>query len=223
MKDLPILVSIGFIAITILTTFLFFRATRYNIKLLLLILALATYQALLGINGFFLDAEAMPPRLIFIILPALVLGVLAFITPAGRKLLDGFNMEAYTWLHTIRVGVELVILSLFLHHLMPESMSFEGRNFDILSGLTAPFIAWWGYRKKQLNKKVILWWNILCLGLVLQVVITGILSAPSAFQQLAFDQPNVAVLYFPFVWLPGIVVPIVIFGHLVAIRQVLRK
>ena len=102
---------------------------------------------------------------------------------------------------------------------MPESMTFEGRNFDILSGLSAPFIAWLVFRKGIGGRKVLIAWNLICLLLVLQVVATGLLSVPSVFQQLSFDQPNVAVLHFPFVWLPGIIVPAVIFGHLLALRQ----
>jgi hypothetical protein len=39
-------------------------------------------------------------------------------------------------------------------------------------------------------------------------------------QQLNFDQPNRAVLYFPYVWLPAIVVPIVLFSHLAALWQI---
>ena len=133
--------------------------------------------------------------------------------------MDQINLTNYTYLHTIRVGVEFVLLWLVFEKLMPESMSFHGRNFDILSGITAPLIAYYGYINKKLSHKLLLIWNVVCLLLVLQVVITGVFSAPSAIQKLAFDQPNEAVLYFPLVLLPSIVVPIVIFGHLVAIRK----
>jgi hypothetical protein len=70
-----------------------------------------------------------------------------------------------------------------------------------------------------LNEKIIAAWNIVCLVLLINIVITAILSAPFAFQKLAFEQPNVAILYFPFVWLPCCIVPIVLFSHLVAIRR----
>tara|TARA_R110002096_G_scaffold209585_1_gene396758 strand:- start:1620 stop:1829 length:210 start_codon:yes stop_codon:yes gene_type:complete len=50
------------------------------------------------------------------------------------------------------------------------------------------------------------------------------LSAQTPFQQLAFDQPNIGVTYFPFVWIPAVIVPIILFSHLVSIRQlILRK
>jgi hypothetical protein len=102
-------------------------------------------------------------------------------------------------------------------------MTFEGRNFDILAGITAPFVAYVGITKGKLNKSVLLIWNILCLGLLLNIVINALLSAPSPIQQFAFDQPNVAILNFPYSWLPTCIVPIVLFAHLAAIRQLTRK
>jgi len=36
---------------------------------------------------------------------------------------------------------------------------------------------------------------------------------PSSFQMVSLDQPNVGVTYFPFVWLPAVIVPIVFFCH----------
>jgi hypothetical protein len=180
---------------------------------------MAILQAALSIKGFFLITDTFPPRLFLIIGPPLLLILLAFTTERGRTFVSTIDLKVYTYLHTIRIGVEIVLLWLFMQKLIPQSMTFEGRNFDILSGITAPLIAYFGFQTNKLNKRVLLGWNVICLILVLQVVITGVLSAPTVFQKFSFDQPNWAVLYFPFVWLPGIVVPIVIFGHLVAIRR----
>jgi hypothetical protein len=66
-------------------------------------------------------------------------------------------------------------------------------------------------------------WNLLCLGLLINIVTLAVLSAPFPFQQLAFDQPNIAVLFFPFIWLPAFVVPAVLFAHLVCLRQLFRN
>jgi hypothetical protein len=101
-------------------------------------------------------------------------------------------------------------------------MTFEGRNFDILAGITAPIIAYFSLKKVKLSRNVVLVWNIICLGLLINIVVNGFLSAPSPLQQLAFDQPNIAILNFPFSWLPTFIVPLVLFGHLVSIRQLLK-
>jgi len=166
-----------------------------------------------------LDTDAFPPRIMFILLPSVVCILIAFLTKSGKRLIANFNLETYTYLHSVRIGVEIVLYYLFVYHLVPESMTFSGRNFDILAGLTAPFIAYFGWNKGKISKRWLLIWNWVCLLMVSQVVITGIFSAPSPFQQLAFDMPNTGILHFPFVWLPGIIVPVVIFGHIVAIKR----
>ncbi|MEO8588376.1 MAG: hypothetical protein ABI432_03330 [Flavobacteriales bacterium] len=66
-------------------------------------------------------------------------------------------------------------------------------------------------------------WNIACIGLLVNIVARAVLSAPFPFQQLAFDQPNIAVLYFPFVWLPCCVVPLVLLAHLATLRKLLVR
>lgn len=191
--------DLTFIAITGITSYHFYLSSGKNLLILILLVSIGAVQAILSSNDFFLDAEAMPPRLIFLLGPGLILMVLAFATKKGQKLVENFNLEVSTYLHMVRVPVEIVLFLLAAQSLVPESMTFEGRNFDIFSGLTAPIIAYFGYRKKQISKRLIIAWNIICLLLVLQVVITGILSAPTPFQQLSLDQPNVGVLIFPFV------------------------
>jgi hypothetical protein len=60
-------------------------------------------------------------------------------------------------------------------------------------------------------------WNIAALLLLVNVVTIAVMAMPSPMQRLALDQPNIAVLYFPFNWLPSVVVPIVLFSHLASL------
>ena len=119
----------------------------------------------------------------------------------------------------VRIPVEIGLYGLFLRQLVPQNMTFEGGNFDILSGISALAIYWFGYKTKALDQKWLIAWNLLCLGLLFNVVGKGILSAPSVFQQLSFDQPNRAVLYFPVNLLPALIVPLVLFSHLALLRR----
>ena len=102
-------------------------------------------------------------------------------------------------------------------------MTFEGRNFDILAGITAPIIVWMAFRKNQINRPLLITWNLVSLLLLLNIVITAILSIATPIQQFGFEQPNRAVLYFPYIWLPAIIFPIVLFTHLASIFQLSRK
>jgi hypothetical protein len=176
-------------------------------------------QGLISLTGFYTVSNTIPPRFILLVLPPLVVIATLFFTLKGKVFIDSLDIKTLTLLHTIRIAVEIILFLVFLQKGIPGIMTFEGRNFDIISGLTAPFIYYFGFIKKQLNEKIIAAWNIVCLVLLINIVITAILSAPFAFQKLAFEQPNVAILYFPFVWLPCCIVPIVLFSHLVAIRR----
>ena len=116
----------------------------------------------------------------------------------------------------------MVLFFLFLNKALPKLMTFEGRNFDLIAGLTAPLVYYYGFKRRKIATPAILAWNFICLAILLFTIGNAILSAPTPFQKFGFGQPTIAVLYFPFVWLPGVVVPLVIMSHLVTIRALLK-
>lgn len=232
--NIPAYVPITF-ALTVLATLLLFyravnqansqaarqKATPILIGLLIWLLL----QAVLTFNGLYKSAPAAgPPRIVlFGILPVMLTVVSVFATSAGRRFADSLPLVNLTYLNTVRVVVELVLYWLFLDKAVPELMTFEGRNYDIFSGITAPFVAWFGLTKGKMSRQLILVWNIVCLGLLLMIIAIAFLSAPTPLQRFAFEQPNRAIGNFPFSWLPTFVVPIVLFGHLVSIRRLLKR
>lgn len=223
MPILPLYISITFVLTTLATVFLFYKATNNSKTTLVVLLAWLGIQAGIGLSGFYAVTDTIPPRFLLMVGPPFFLIIVLFATAKGRKYIDGLNVKTLTILHIVRIPVELVLLWLFMNRAVPELMTFEGRNFDIVSGITAPIIYYFGFIKKRLNTKVILIWNFICLGLLINIVVNAVLAAPFPFQQFAFDQPNIAVLHFPFNWLPCCVVPLVLFSHLATIRQLLNK
>lgn len=180
-------------------------------------------QAVLSLNNFYnSDTNTLPPKIaVFGILPTILTILFLFITSKGKHFIDSLPLLSLTYVNIVRIPVEITLYWLFLNKAVPELMTFAGRNFDIIAGITAPFIAFWGIAKQKFSTQTILIWNFISLGLLINIVIIAILSAPSPLQKLAFDQPNIAILNFPFSWLPTFIVPIVLFGHLVSIRQLL--
>jgi hypothetical protein len=221
MENLPFYVPFVFALTTCAAILFFFYAAGRTRKVLFVLLAWLLIQSLPSLTGFFTVTDTLPPRLFILLLPPVLTIIILFATPAGRRFIDNISIKALMLLHMLRMAVELVLFWLFLHGSMPQLMTFEGRNFDIVSGITAPLVYYYGFIKKGMSEKILLGWNIACAGILLFTVINGILSVPTPFQQFAFDQPNIAVLYFPFTWLVGLVVPIVLFAHFVAIRQLL--
>jgi hypothetical protein len=223
MENLPLYVSVIFGLTILLTVGMFYRAAGNSKVTLLFLLAWLVVQGFIGLSGFYTVTDTLPPRFLLLVLPPMFIIIALFTTKKGRKYLDKLDVKILTILHTLRIPVELVLFWLFIHHTVPELMTFEGRNFDILSGLTAPLVFFYfGYMKDKLNRKILLIWNFLCLGLLINIIIHGILSAPFPFQEFAFDQPNIALLHFPFIFLPGCIVPLVLLSHLAAIRQLIK-
>lgn len=222
MENLPIAIGLLFDLTTFLTVGLFYLAAHHSKTTLIVLLVWLALQTAIGLSGFYHIKDTVPPRFLLLVGPPMLFIVLLFCTRKGRAYLDSLDLSRLMLLHVIRIPVEIVLFMLFLHKAIPEVMTFEGRNLDILSGLSAPIIWYFAYSRKTLGKTGQLIWNFLCLGLLINIVTHAILSAPMPFQQLAFDQPNEAIFHFPFIWLPCCVVPLVLLSHLAAIRKLLQ-
>jgi hypothetical protein len=228
-ENLPGYVSIIFILTTFLTIGFLLNAVKQSVfdtmpaKILIFLLAFWTiFQAILALNGFY-QTHSFPPRLIlFGVLPALLLIITYFIF-FRTNFVEKLPLKLLTLLSIIRIPVELVLLWLFQGGLVPQSMTFEGRNFDILSGITAPIVYFLAFRGGKVNRPLLIIWNILALGLLFNIVITAILAFPSVDPNLAPELQNRGVTYFPYAWLPTIIVPIVFFSHLASLWKLFKN
>lgn len=221
MNQVPFYVASLITVCTFFTVFIFYKASGYSRKTLLILIGWLALQSVTGLTGFYTVTDTIPPRFPLLILPPVLLIISLFFSKSGRAYIDSLDMRSLTLLHVVRIPVEIVLFWLFLYKTIPQVMTFEGWNLDILSGITALFVYYFGFILKKLNHFVLLAWNFVCLGLLINIVVIAVLAAPLAFQQLAFDQPNIAVMYFPFVWLPCCIVPLVLFAHLSSIRRIL--
>jgi hypothetical protein len=233
LEELPLYLTILFVLTTFVAVgmvWLLFKTSsrpmatgqaRVIISAIFLFLILQALISLLGVYKNYPDS--MPPKIIVLgVIPALVAIIFIFNTRKGKTFIDCLSMQMLAYIHLIRVPVELVLYGLFINGAVPELMTFEGRNLDIVAGITAPFVGYFGISKGKMGKASLLAWNFICLGLLLNIVVNAVLSAPSPFQQFGFDQPNVAILNFPFSWLPAFIVPLVLFAHLAAIRKLIN-
>ena len=229
-ENLPGYVSIIFILTTFLTVGFLLYAVKQTVfetipaKILIFLLAFwIIFTAILAINGFYLNNAAFPPRVVaFGVAPALLV-IIAYFIFFRKNFIENLPLKTLTLLSVIRIPVEIVLMWLFHNQLIPQEMTFEGRNFDILSGITAPVVYFLAFRGGKVNRQLLIGWNIFALGLLLNVVIRAILAFPSINPQLAVELQNRGVAYFPFIWLPAIVVPIVFFTHLASLWKLAKK
>ena len=192
---------------------------RRRIALLILI-AWVAYTGALGYSGALASAGSAP-RIALILVPTLV-GVLSLaLGDAGRTLALSVPLGLLIGAQTFRIIVELFIHQLWAVGLMPRMLTYEGANFDILVGLSAPVVAWLVARG-WLSTRLALAWNALGLVLLANIVARAILTTP-ALQVLSTEVPNRAVGTFPFTFLPGVMVPLALILHVLAIRALLAR
>ena len=97
-------------------------------------------------------------------------------------------------------------------------MTFEGRNFDILSGLSAIVVAVLITRNK-ISSSLVIAWNFAGLALLVNIVTIAILSMPTPLRVFMNEPPNTIVSKFPVIWLPALLVPLAYGLHFLSIRQ----
>ena len=210
-ENFPTWINIFFIVTAIATILFFHYANGRPKRITLFITIWAILHSVLAYYGFYTNTEAMPPRFAFILIPIAVFVTLGCLQKSWSS--TSRNMVLSTLLHSVRIPVEIVLYLLFTHKMVPELMTFAGRNFDIVAGITAPLVAYL-FARGGISRKALLYWNIIGLGLVSFIMVNGILSAELPFQQFAFDQPNRGIAYFPYVLLPAVIVPIVVYTHI---------
>jgi len=219
----PYYVDLLFVVTVLTTLYMLYTAAHQSKVVLLVCVAWLLLQTVVSVSGFYANTLATPPRFPLLVLPPVLLIIYLLASRSGRVFIASLDLRMLTQLHAIRALVEVVLLRLYVDTFIPRSMTFEGSNFDILSGVSAPIVAYFAFHKTPVRRALLIVWNLVCLALVLNVAITGVLSVPSPFQKLAFDQPNIAVLYFPYALLPAFVVPVVIFSHLAVLVRLLSR
>ena len=172
-EGLPAYVSPRFIATTFLTVgFLFYAIKRTTAEtlpgrsVLFLTPFWMIFVGIIAIGGFYQVTETLPPRIFaFGALPAILLGVLLVVL--FPTFTNSLPLTVLTLLHVIRLPIELVLYWLAHSGSIPQLMTFEGSNFDILSGITAPLVYLVAFRGGRTNRPLLIIWNIAALLLLI--------------------------------------------------------
>ncbi len=175
------------------------------------------FTGLLARSGVLQDFESRPPKMFLVVAAGAALASIVAFGRIGRRAIDALPLWSLVLLQGFRFPLELVLHRAYSEGVMPIQMSFSGRNFDILTGITALGVALLAYRQR-LPAWALQLWNLAGFGLLLNVVTVAILSFPAPFRVFETDPPNVWVTHFPFVWLPAMLVMTALFGHLLVVR-----
>lgn len=185
--------------------------------------AAAAWMALTWVaaaSGILRAWDRNPPPFALLVVGVLVVsGALSF-GPTGRRIAAQAPLWLLVAVQSFRLPLELSMHALYERGIMPVQMSYSGRNFDILTGATAVVVAL-VVKTGRGGRGLVLVWNVLGLGLLVNVVAVAILSTPR-LRYFGDDHLNVFVTYPPFVWLPAVMVVAALAGHLVIFRSLAR-
>jgi hypothetical protein len=169
-------------------------------------------------RGALLDFDSNPPPFALLVGAILLLAVRIGLTRYGRRLALGVPLWALVGVQAFRLPLELAMHALAERGVMPVQMSYSGRNFDIITGITALVVAGL-LRAGVAGRGLVLAWNVLGLALLVNIVTVAILSTPR-FRYFGDEALNTFVMHVPFVWLPAVMVLAALAGHLVVFRAV---
>jgi hypothetical protein len=235
--NLFLIAQIGFASLTVIYLIFFMKLLKegiegtdwptkrkrktFNITIgsILIWLIFVSVWSATGIMGNF---EIFPLNFAPVIVIPFVLILFATLSKGLKEILSNVAPYKIIQLQNFRVFVEILLWLVFIAGMLPEQMSFEGRNFDVLSGLTAPIIAWLIY-KNRISKTLAIVWNLLCLGLLINIVTIAVLSTPTAWQMFFEEPSNTVVTVFPVSFLPGFLVPLAYTLHFFSLKQLFAK
>jgi hypothetical protein len=174
--------------------------------------------AALAESGVLSNWAARPPR--WPLLPFAALGTFILLgqTRTFRRLLADIPPWQPVALQTFRVGVEFAFWRFHQEGVAPIQVTFEGRNFDGLVGLTAPIVAT-GIAFGWFGPRLTIVWNLFGLAILANAIGTVATSSPGPLHLDWPGEPFTAIASWPIIWIPALLAPIGIFLHVVSIRQ----
>ena len=166
--------------------------------------------------------DPLPPPALLLLLGLTVLTVGFVLSRVGARLATGISLGAMVTLQAFRIPVELLLHELYVEGIVPVQMTYMGRNFDVLTGISGLLLGLWLLGRKPIPRGVVLLWNLLGLALLVNIVAIAVVSTPVPFRRFLDSPSHTLPSTFPFIWLPSFLVQVALGSHLLIFRQLAR-
>lgn len=166
-----------------------------------------------------LENFGFPPRIpLLIVVPILIIILVLTGSGAFQPILKQTSLHLPVFLQSFRIVVELLIYGAFLEGIFPQRATFEGLNYDILVGISAPIIGFLILRKR-IGLGGLLLWNIAAILILSLTVYSFIYSY--YFTDYLLKNESIEFVEFPYLLLASILLPVAVFLHVFSIRQII--
>jgi hypothetical protein len=151
---------------------------------------------------------------------ALVLtGAIALgLSRTGLQIASGISLSSLVLFQGFRFPLELVLHSWSKHGTIPETMTWTGQNFDILSGFVAIALAPFVIKFRSLAWAM----NFVGVALLLNVMRVAIFSSPLPFAW-AVEPPLALLAHFPYLLIAPTCIAGALAGHIILTRALLIR
>ncbi|HEU4453291.1 MAG TPA: hypothetical protein VFR81_09535 [Longimicrobium sp.] len=162
--------------------------------------------------------DTVPPTMMPVLLAMFVLAIGIGVSRVGRRIAAGVPLAVLVGAQGFRLPLELAMHRASAEGLMPEVMSYTGRNFDIVTGTLALLVAAL-LAAGRMPRRGVAAWNVVGALLLANVVTVAMLAAPTPMRVFTDGPANVWITAFPWIWLPTMMVPAAILGHILVFRR----
>ena len=183
-------------------------------------LAAAIWLALTWVvaaSGILWRFDMRPPPFAVMVATVVAVGIGLAFSSLGTRLVRGLPLSALVGVQVFRFPLELVMHQAYAEGVMPVQMSYSGRNFDILTGISAGILGA-ALTRWRVPRWVVAAWNVAGLLLLVNVVSVAAVSTPT-FAWFGREHLNTFIADTPYVWLPTILVLAAWAGHLLVFRK----
>lgn len=184
-----------------------------------LVILWLTGLSIAAARGFFSDFSSTPPHIAFALAPMIIVLLVIAFHRGLREPIRKLPQTGLIGLQSFRILMEVILFFLVLGKRISPQMTVGGNNYDVLAGISAAILGSWLLRGKKLPNDFILWWNVMCMLILGVTVVTGILSAPTRFRVFVDDVDTSIIGTWPYILLPGFVVPMAFLLHILSIRK----
>jgi len=172
----------------------------------------------LAARGMLDRYNPLPAPALAMVLVLTVITLTITLSSVGRRVIAAVGLPVLVGFQAFRIPVEWLLHRLYQEGVVPVQMTYAGRNFDIVTGVTAAAAGVWLARGGR-SRGVVLAWNILGLALLANIVTIAVLSTPVPFRRFLDGPPNLLPSLLPYVWLPSFLVQLALAGHVLVFRH----
>ena len=182
------------------------------------------YVTIIAKTGF-LQEYSLPPRFpIFLIFPAFIFTGFFLYKYRNSQIIKDIPTSWLVYYQSFRIIIEsLFVATVTVGFLHPE-VTFEGYNYDILFGFSAPIIGFLAFNRKVISNNGLLIWNYL--GLVVIAFIIFLFTTTTYFPEIWGSTETLAnkeMVMAPYVYVAAFLMPSAVFMHVVSIIQLRKK